>query len=292
MAVLSADIELGTREFDKLRKGAYERAGINLLPEKTEMIRSRVIKRLRALSLPDFRTYLTYLDGPQGEDEWVHLLDVLTTSFTKFFREPAHFDFLRSQIVPALQEKRRHAGDRAVRLWCAAAASGEEPYSLAMVLESALPRCDGWDVRIFASDISTRALAVARAGVYPESHLASGDLHYRETFFEPGPDPSTIRVIPSLRERIVYRRVHLVSARWPLRGPLHATFCRNVMIYFDAPTQERLVNRFHDLLAPDGYLFVGLSESLARVKHPYRTVGPGVHQRSSTGTTTRDRRDR
>lgn len=292
MAVLSADIKLGTREFGKLREGAYERAGINLPPEKSEMVRSRVTTRLRVLSLPDFKSYLIYLDGPQGEEEWVHLLDVLTTNFTKFFREPAHFDFLRSHLVPAIQQKCRNDGDRTVRMWCAAAATGEEPYSLAMVLETALPRCDGWDVRILASDISTRALAVARAGVYPESHLASGDLYYRQTFFEPGPDPATVRLIPSLRERIVYRRVNLMSARWPLRGPLHAIFCRNVMIYFDAPTQERLVNRFHALLAPDGYLFVGLSESLTRVKHPYRTVGPGVHQPTPAGTTTRDHGDR
>jgi len=292
MAVLPADTELGTRAFDILRKGAYERAGINLLPEKSAMVRSRVIQRVRALSLPDFQTYLTYLDGPQGEEEWIHLLDVLTTNFTKFFREPAHFDFLRNHFVPAIREKCRNAGHRAVRMWCAAAASGEEPYSLAMLLETVLPESDGWDVRILASDISTRALAIARAGVYPESHLASRDLHYRQTFFEPGPDPSTVRVIPSLRERIVYRRVNLMSARWPLHGPLHAIFCRNVMIYFDAPTQERLVNRFHGLLAPDGCLFVGLSESLARVKHPYRTIGPGVHQRTQAGTTTGHRRDR
>jgi chemotaxis protein methyltransferase CheR len=286
MAVLSADIELGTREFDKLRQGAYERAGIRLPPEKFEMVRSRVITRVRALALPDFKRYLTYLEGPQGEAEWVHLLDVLTTNVTSFFREPAHFDFLRNHLVPAVQQKRRNGGARTVRVWCAAAASGEEPYSLAIVLETALPKADGWDVRILASDISTRALAVARTGVYPESHLENNDLYVRQAFFAPGPDPSTVRVIPSLQKRIVYRRINLMAGPWPLRGRLQAIFCRNVMIYFDAPTQERLVNRFHALLEPDGYLFVGLSESLTRVTHPYRTVAPGVHQRIAPRTTT------
>jgi len=286
MAMLSAKIELRTREFDKLRQGAYERAGIRLPPEKFEMVRSRVITRVHALALSDFKSYVTYLEGPHGEEEWVHLLDVLTTNVTSFFREPAHFDFLRNHLVPAVQQKRRNGGDRTVRVWCAAAASGEEPYSLAMVLETALPSVDGWDTRILASDISTRALAVARAGIYPESHLQNSDLYFRQTFFEPGPDPSTIRVIPSLRKRIVYRRINLMAEQWPLRGPLQAIFCRNVMIYFDAPTQERLVDRFHGLLEPNGYLFVGLSESLARVTHPYRTVAPGVHQRVAAGEAT------
>ena len=292
MAISFAEIELGTREFDEIRRGAYQRAGIRLPPEKAEMVRARVLARLHALSLPDFRAYVTVLEGPHGEEEWIHLLDVLTTNVTKFFREPAHFDFVRDHLVPAVRQCGGDPRGRVVRMWCAAAATGEEPYSLAMVLETALPKADGWDVRILATDISTRALTTAQAGVYPASHLEAAESHFRETFFEPGPEPSTIRVIPSLRQMVIFRRVNLMSPEWPLRGPLRAIFCRNVMIYFDAHTQERLVHRFHDLLAPDGYLFVGLAESLTRVRHPYLTIGPGIHQRSAPETPPRDRRDR
>ncbi len=272
---------LSTRAFEQIRSGAYARAGISLPPEKQEMVQGRVMKRLRALGLDGFEPYLHLLEGPEGEDEWVHLLDCLTTNYTRFFREPAHFQFLRDRLVPAWQARARATGSRAVRIWCAAAATGEEPYTLAILLESLLPHAEGWDVRILATDISTRALARAQAATYAEAQIADLDPAYRP-FFLPTDDGRVV-VAPAARERVILRRLNLMSDHWPLRGPLQAIFCRNVMIYFDAPTQERLVNRFATYLEPNGYLFVGLSESLTRVDHPYVTEGPGIHRRPAEG---------
>ncbi len=268
---------LSTRAFEQIRAGAYGRAGISLPPEKREMVQGRVMKRLRALGLDGFEPYLHLLDGPEGEAEWVHLLDCLTTNYTRFFREPAHFDFLRDRLVPAWKRRAAATGNRAVRIWCAAAATGEEPYTLAILMETLLPRAEGWDVRILATDISTRALATAQAATYATKQVADLDPAYRALFLPAG--DGRVVVAPVVRERLVFRRLNLISDHWPLRGPVQAIFCRNVMIYFDAPTQERLVNRFATLLEPDGYLFVGLSESLTRVHHPYCTEGPGIHRR-------------
>jgi chemotaxis protein methyltransferase CheR len=267
---------LNPRVFEHIRAGAYERAGICLPAEKLQMVQGRVMKRLRALGIADFSAYLDFLAGPGGEEEWVHLLDVLTTNFTRFFREPAHFQFLRDHLVPVWQ-MRGVTGQRVVRIWCAAAATGEEPYTLAVVLESLLPHAEGWDVRILATDISTRALGHAQAATYAEQQLAGLDPAYRRFFRSVA--PGMVQVEPAARERVMFRRINLIDDHWPLRGPLQAIFCRNVMIYFDAPTQERLVGRFADLLEEDGYLFVGLSESLSRVRHPYVTEGPGVHRK-------------
>jgi len=275
MAITTAT--LSARAFEKIRACAYERAGISLPPEKREMVQGRVMKRLRALDLDGFEPYLHLLDGPDGEAEWVHLLDCLTTNYTRFFREPAHFDFLRDHLVPAWRQRAAATGNRAVRIWCAAAATGEEPYTLAVLMESLLPHTEGWDVRILATDISTRALATAAAATYATKQVADLDPAYRPFFLPAAGD--RVVVAPAARERVIFRRLNLMSDHWPLRGPLQAIFCRNVMIYFDAPTQERLVNRFATLLEPDGYLFVGLSESLTRARHPYRTEGPGIHRR-------------
>jgi chemotaxis protein methyltransferase CheR len=172
---------------------------------------------------------------------------------------------------------RAATGQRTVRIRCAAAATGEEPYTLAILLESLLPHTEGWDVRILATDISTRALGRAQAATYTEEQLTGLDPAYRRFFIPAG--PGKMMVAPMARERVIFRRVNLIDDHWPLRGPLQAIFCRNVMIYFDAPTQERLVTRFAHLLKVGGYLFVGLSESLTRVHHPYVTEGPGIHRR-------------
>jgi chemotaxis protein methyltransferase CheR len=263
------------RAFEYIRSGAYARGGIDLHPEKREMVQSRVMKRLRAIGLTDFTAYLALLDGPEGEAEWVHLLDALTTNFTRFFREPVHFQFLREHLVP-MWRQRAGAGGREVRIWCAAAATGEEPYTLAVVLESLLPHDEGWDVRILATDISTRALAQGQAATYGEAQLAGVDPGYRRFFLPTG--LRSVMVAPAARERVVFRRVNLMDDHWPVRGPLQAIFCRNVMIYFDAVTQERLVGRFARLLEPGGHLFVGLSESLTRIRHPYVPAGPGIHR--------------
>jgi chemotaxis protein methyltransferase CheR len=287
MPVLPPRLDLSRVQFETLRSGAYRRAGIAIPEGKLELVRSRVGRRLQALAIPDLKSYLSYLEGPHGEEEWIHLIDALTTNFTKFFREPEHFDFLRDHVVPAIRQAATAGGKRTIRIWCAAAATGEEPYTIAMVLDAALPRDEGWDVRILATDISTRALAVAETAVYPESHLENTEQSCRQRCFDPGPGPGTVQVASAIRERIVYRRLNLMEEDWRVRGPLHAIFCRNAMIYFDPPTQARLVGRFHGLLAPGGYLFVGLSESLARLDHPYRTVAPGIQQRAAGTPTTR-----
>jgi chemotaxis protein methyltransferase CheR len=204
--------------------------------------------------------------------ELAHMVDLLTTNKTSFFREPAHFDVLRDAVVPAFG-----AAPGGLRLWSAGCSSGEEPYTMAMVLREALADPAWRGARILATDISERVLARARAGVYPDETAADVDPALLRRHFARDPEGGWAAGA-ALRARIQFAPLNLMGP-WPMRGPFHAIFCRNVMIYFDKPTQGALVNRYYDLLAPGGYLFVGHSESLSAVDHAFAYVQPAVYRK-------------
>lgn len=262
--------ELSPAEYQRVCKIAYERAGLAIPPGKEGLVRSRVSKRLREHRLSTFSAYLDLVERETSRDEMVKLIDLLTTNKTDFFREIAHFDFLLSKVVPA-----RVAHGAPLRIWSAGCSSGEEPYTLSMVLHESLP--PRYDFRVLATDISTRIVAAAKKGHYAAQQLGDVSAARRTRWFAPHPDGGGV-VTPELRAPISFAHLNLMGP-WPMSGPFDVIFCRNVMIYFDKPTVTKLVNRFYDLLAPGGYLFIGHSESLTSIQHRYNYVQPAVYEK-------------
>ena len=265
-------------EFEFIRSLVYERSRINLGPDKRELVSARLGKRLRATNVPTLREYCELLQSPGAEEELGNLIDVISTNHTFFFREHAHFEFLRGTAVPEMAARARAERWDRFRVWSAACSSGEEPYSIAMTLADSLPR---WPWQIEATYISRRVLTRATAAIYPEeavSRLAPevSRAHFQRGF---GPQQGFYRVKPALRERVAFNHLNLLQGEPPFREPFHVVFCRNVMIYFDRATQEELVQRLARRLVPGGYLFVGHSESLTHIKHGLTTVRPAVYQK-------------
>lgn len=260
--------DLSPEDFRRVRQIAYERAGLAIPAGKEGLVRSRVSKRLRERHIPSFSTYLDAVEAEANGDEMVKLIDLLTTNKTDFFREPAHFDFLLAKVVPAVVGARKP-----LRIWSAGCSTGEEPYTLSMLLKESLP--ERYDFRILATDICTRVVSAARKGEYTDQQLGDVARERRARWFTPTSSGHAVAV-PELRAPISFAHLNLMAA-WPMSGPFDVIFCRNVMIYFDKPTVTRLVNRFHDLLAPGGHLFIGHSESLTAIEHRYRYVQPAVY---------------
>lgn len=268
-------IELGPSQFDEIRELTYRIAGIDLRDGKQSLVQSRLTRRLRRLGLPDFGSYLTHLRQDSSGVELAEMIDALTTNKTSFFRESRHFEFLTEHVLrPAAAERRQ------LRFWSAGCSTGEEPYSLALsVLAVNAPAAVRSEVRILATDISAEVLAKARKAVYDERQVADVPPHVlRSGFRQVSRQPAQWQVDDEARALVRFARLNLMGD-WPMRGPFDAILCRNVMIYFDKPTQERLVQRFSDLLAPGGYLIVGHSESLTGVRHRLRYVRPAVYVR-------------
>lgn len=263
--------ELGREEFEVISRVVRQVAGIHLHEGKQGLVRTRLSPRLRALGLADYGGYLAYLRSPDGEAEMPRMLEALTTNKTSFFREPGHFRFLSEELVPAWERE----GSEEVRLWSAGCSSGEEPYTIALLLGARAPALK---VRILATDLSQRMLERARAGVYREEAIAEIPETLRRLGLEPGPMTGTRRIRKEIADRVRFARLNLMDP-WPMKGRFDAIFCRNVMIYFDRPTQERLVNRFADVLVPGGHLFIGHAESLTGIRHPLRYVLPAIYRR-------------
>jgi chemotaxis protein methyltransferase CheR len=269
-AVATTTFDLRTAESRRIRELIYTLCGIELTPEKDGLIKSRLSKRLRALGLSTFDEYVDVVERDRTRGEISEFVDALTTNKTDFFREPRHFDFRRATVLPALA---RRGGP--VRIWSAACSSGEEPLTLAMVLRESWSGIDRMDVRILGTDISSRVLAQARAAVYEREQLADVPPSLLARYFVPA-RPGAMQASPQLTRMIAYARLNLLG-EWAMRGPFDVIVCRNVMIYFDKATQERLVNRFHDLLAPGGHLLTGHSESLNGMSHAFRYVQPATY---------------
>jgi chemotaxis protein methyltransferase CheR len=270
---------LSEKEFDLLRSFIHGQAGIFLGPQKREMLKARLSKRLRALGIPSFQSYYEHLQatGPAGE-EWVHCINAVTTNVTGFYREAHHFRFLEEKWLPELRA-RAESTPRKLRIWSAGCSTGEEPYSIAMSLcESLGPVARIWDTRILASDIDTEALQRAHRGVYPMDRLSAvpPDLVPRYFLRGTGNNTGLVQVRPTLQAQVAFRRINLMEEPWPIHTRFDAIFCRNVMIYFDRDQQRRLIERFRAFLKEGGLLFLGHSESLhgwaAGLKHVQNTV--------------------
>jgi chemotaxis protein methyltransferase CheR len=259
------------REFDRIVSRLYDEAGIDMPKSKEPLVYSRLAKRIRHLGLRSFADYIKLLDDPGG-NEIEHLLVALTTNVTKFFREPHHFDDLRAHVMPVLAERARRGGR--VRLWSAGCSSGEEPYSIALTVLQAFPEAGSRDVRILATDINTKVVRHARAGIYPKKALDSAPKELVAKYFtESGPD--ALEASDALVKLIAFRQLNLMED-WPMRGQFDVIFCRNVTIYFNEDTQAWLWKRITDKLIPGGKLYIGHSE---------RISGPATASLISDGVT-------
>lgn len=262
------------RDFAHLARLVRERTGIALSEHKRELVYGRLARRLRALGLDSFSAYCSLLDGPGAEAELGVMINAITTNLTGFFREKHHFDCLAREALPQLL-RAGSAGRRRLRIWSAGCSSGEEPYSIAMALRAVVP-AGACDARILATDIDTDMVERARAGIYSAERAKTIPKEYRRFFTEIAED--RVAMAPELTSLITFKPLNLLEP-WPMKGPFDAIFCRNVVIYFDKPTQRVLFDRFAELLSPEGWLFVGHSESLFRVSERFKLVGRTIYRR-------------
>ena len=267
------------RVFEALRELAYREAGLAMKDSKEVLLSARIAKRVRALSLGSEDDYLAYLRSDRGGLEMVHFLDAISTNFTSFFREPDHFDRLREEAARWVT-----SGTRNVRVWCAAASTGEEPYTLAMTLSEAFSGTPT-EFRILATDISVRALEHASRARYDEGRLGPVPAALRRRYFVPEEGAlkgePTFAVSPRLRERVLFKRLNLATPPFPLRGELDAVFCRNVMIYFDAPVRQRLVAEVERLLRPGGLFVVAHAETLSGARGGLTPLSASVYRKGA-----------
>jgi chemotaxis protein methyltransferase CheR len=265
-------------EFEQLRAIMYASVGIALQLGKEELIRTRLLKRLRALGMGSFSKYIAHVQTPAGRGEFSTMVDLLTTNKTNFFREEAHFDFITERVFPKHRNERRP-----VTIWSAGCSSGEEPYTLSMLLREHIPEPTFGKCRILATDLSTIVLEKAKAGIYDELQVADVPPEIQSKSFLPAPPHEGVRrleVKQEVRKIVTFGRLNLNAPDpWPMRGPFDLIFCRNVMIYFDDPTRERLVSRFAELLPVGGFLFIGHSESLSSIKTSLKYVRPAVYEK-------------
>jgi chemotaxis protein methyltransferase CheR len=268
-------------DFEYLRHLVTTNTGITLGGHKRQLVYGRLARRLRQLGLATFEQYCRYVDEHPGE-EMGELVNAITTNLTSFFRENHHFEHLASHALPDILG--RNAASRRLRLWSAGCSTGEEPYSIAMTLAETLgSSLSPWDARILATDIDTQVLARAAAGVYVDERIEGIEPARRRRWFRrgTGANAGKVRVNEELQALIAFRQLNLMDPQWPMRGPFDIVFCRNVVIYFDKPTQRQLFDRYADLLVPNGYLYVGHSESLHGTSERFRLIGRTIYQKTA-----------
>lgn len=269
---------LSSRNFEALSRYIYDYSGIKMPITKLTMLEGRLRRRLRATGIPSFNAYCDYLFKHGGiEKEAIFLIDAVTTNKTDFFREPKHFEFMEQVGLPELAA----AGHRRLRLWSAACSIGAEPYTMAMVMQDFVESRSGIDYRILATDLSTDVLGAARRGVYPRDMIqpVPAEMQRRYVMVSRDAGRGEVRIHPRLRSAIGFARMNLMDSAYRVGDPMHMIFCRNVLIYFDKPTQARVLSRLCDCLAPGGFLYVGHSETVTGISLPVRQVANTVFKK-------------
>lgn len=274
----SAEFEFSDQDFQQIRRIISQVAGIALADNKRELVYSRLSRRLRVLGLRRFDEYCAFLESGDHANELGEFVNALTTNLTAFFREVHHFDFLANDLLPSLM-RTREASNRRLRIWSAGCSTGEEPYSIAIVVRETMPAV-GWDIKILATDLDSNVLATAQRGVYDLDRIKELSETRRRRWFLKGcgAQEGQVRVAPALCDLITFRRLNLMED-WPMRGFFDIVFCRNVVIYFDKPTQQKLFERFANQMIAQGHLFVGHSESLFKVTERFAPLGKTIYQR-------------
>jgi chemotaxis protein methyltransferase CheR len=273
------DMEISLEEFRSVAKLVKGTFGINLPESKRAMMSCRMFKVVRNAGCGSFSEfYSRFLVNPSPET-LSSLANALSTNHTYFNRESSHFWYLRDTVLPELIRQQERRGKKDIRLWCAASSSGEEPYTLAMMIREALgSKADSWQGGLLATDISMKALESARRGIYPkDGAMELPENLFRKYFRDVGKGRS--EVVPSLKKEVTFRRFNLMNRTYPFREPFHVVFCRNVMIYFEEHTKKEVVERIYDQTAPGGWLFVGHAETISGLGSRFRTVQPGIYRK-------------
>jgi chemotaxis protein methyltransferase CheR len=258
--IVDGEFIFTAEDFRHIAQTLHAHAGIALTESKAALVYSRLAKRLRNLGLKSFREYCALIEGVDGVDERQAMTAALTTNVTRFYREPHHFDHLRTEVMPELARRAR-AGGR-VRLWSAACSNGQEPYSMALTVLDVLPEAADLDVRILATDIDPNMVADGHAGIYSEELLSPVPAAGRKHFLPIAGQPGMYTADDTLRRLVAFRELNLIGD-WPMKGRFDVIFCRNVVIYFDDATQERIWNRFVPIMNPGGMLYIGHSERVS-----------------------------
>lgn len=274
------DFHFTDRDFKYIKDLVRDTSGIVLSEIKRDMVYGRLSRRLRQLGLDRFSDYCEILKSGDS-DELRSFTNALTTNLTAFFRENHHFEFIHDLLA----QRRNIAGKNRIRIWSAGCSTGEEPYSIAMMVREALGNCTGLDVKILATDLDTNVLSHGERGVYDVERVASMPQERVERWFKrgKGKNDGYVMVAPELRELITFKQLNLMHP-WPMRGPFDLIFCRNVVIYFDKPTQKILFDRFADILSDTGHLFLGHSETMFKVSTRFDLVGKTIYVRNSSNT--------
>lgn len=264
-------------EFKRLQNLVMENTRIQVTEDKRDLLNNRLQKRVRKLGLSGFAEYCDLVESPNSP-EFEHFVNAVTTNLTSFFRENHHFEHLASTSLPALSKT--NAVRKRLRVWSAGCSTGEEPYSIAMVLGENERLLSGWDVRVLATDLDSNVVATASDGLYKDDNVAGiGDGNRQARWFTDASEKNGYRQIcSSLRDLITFKQLNLFD-NWPFKGPFDVIFCRNVVIYFDKPTQRLLFDRFYEYLSDDGFLYVGHSESLNRVTDKFERVGNTIYRK-------------
>ena len=271
------EFEFTNAQFKRLRDLVHARTGIALSDAKRELVYGRLARRLRKLKLSSFAEYCELVETGESE-ELEELTNAITTNLTSFFRESYHFDMLAAEALPQIMSKR--AAIRRIRLWSAGCSTGEEPYSLAIVVRETLAKIPNWDIKILATDIDSKVVATGAEGVYAAERFSGVPAERGRNWFPQAPGrPGFRAACAEVTSLITFKQLNLLD-RWPMKGPFDVIFCRNVVIYFDKDTQRTLFDRMAELQEPGGWLFVGHSENLLNVTGRYKLVGRTVYRRT------------
>ncbi|VAX11662.1 Chemotaxis protein methyltransferase CheR [hydrothermal vent metagenome] len=269
------EFHLSKKDFNKIREIVKKRSGIVLSESKQNMVYSRLTKRLRALDLNSFNEYCSIIDD-DSSDEMVDFTNAITTNLTAFFRENHHFEFLADKLIPHLL---KHKMERKIRIWSAGCSSGEEPYSIAMVMMENIPA--DYDIKILATDLDTNMVNTAKQGIYTQERVEGLGRSRLRNWVKKGrgEHQGMIRISQTIRDVITFKQLNLMLG-WPMKGEFDFIFCRNVVIYFDKPTQRILFDRYANLLAPNAHLFIGHSESLNNVSDRFKLLGQTIYKKN------------
>lgn len=272
------EFQFSDRDFNRIRQLVSQHTGISLSEAKRDMVYSRLARRLREVDLQDFGSYCSLIDSAEGEDELLNFTNAITTNLTSFFREPHHFEYLQKTLLPELMKT--NAQTRRLRIWSAGCSTGEEPYSIALAIREVIPENSDWDIKILATDLDSNVLAKGQSGIYDAERIAGLSKQRARNWFlrGKGDKQNLVRVHPALQEMIAFKRLNLMN-EWPIKGPFDFMFCRNVVIYFDKPTQSVLFDRYADLLVDDARLFLGHSETMFKVCDRFKLIGNTIYQK-------------
>ncbi|MCG3137442.1 MAG: Chemotaxis protein methyltransferase [Phycisphaerae bacterium] len=275
-------VELSNQDYNLIAQLVYQKSGINLGDNKQQLVRSRLGKLLRKGNFKSFREYYRHVEQDPSGEELCRLLDAISTNTTHLFREIGHFNFLRATVQKWLADSQWRKKYNTLRIWSAGCSSGEEPHSIAMTMADILSGEPGMTFKILATDLSTHVLAKAKLGLYDIHRVGTVPEPLRKKYLQQVEQEGQrfLQLIPELRQSITFTRFNLMDAQFPFKHGFDVIFCRNVMIYFDRPTQEKLVNKYAQQLHPGGYLFIGHSESLNGLTQPLKYIQPTIYQKA------------